>query len=94
MMQLLNAICYAAVLAGSAVQAAPAESMDFKQRNFNTINRIYNKTQYPNNLDFLRRGAASVEPGLFAENATGRISPVGPCTRISSKQHTIHHKCN
>lgn len=49
----------------------------YQKRNFDTISKIYNLTVYPNNLAFIANGSASVPPGLFADNATGRITPVG-----------------
>ena len=51
--------------------------LDYQQRNLKTIQSIYNRTIYPNNLQFSQYGSASVPPGLFNENATGRITPVG-----------------
>ncbi len=50
---------------------------DYQKRNFDTISKIYNLTVYPNNLAFITNGSASIPPGLFAANATGRITPVG-----------------
>jgi hypothetical protein len=49
----------------------------FEHRNFETIRRIYNLTVYPNQLPILVQGGAAVPAGLFNENATGRVSPVG-----------------
>ncbi|KAL2352482.1 hypothetical protein BJ546DRAFT_1064216 [Cryomyces antarcticus] len=49
----------------------------YHARNLNTIQSIYNRTVYPTNLVFLANGSASVPAGLFNENATGRITPVG-----------------
>ena len=49
----------------------------WQQRNYNTINAIYNTTVFPNNQVFLTRGAKAVPNGLFSPNATGRITPVG-----------------
>jgi hypothetical protein len=34
-------------------------------------------TVYPHNVPILEHGASAVPPGLFNENATGRVSPVG-----------------
>lgn len=53
-----------------------AEGMDFQQRNFETISKIYNRTVYPASLAFLANGSAVVPKGLFNENVAGRISPV------------------
>lgn len=54
--------------------------IDFYERNLNTISSIYNLTIFPNNVPVLTQGGAAVPPGLFAANATGRISPVGNFT--------------
>ena len=51
-----------------------------EQRNFRTISKIYNLTIYPNQLPILQHGAAAVPPGLFNQNATGRVDPVGNFT--------------
>jgi hypothetical protein len=53
-----------------------------EQRNFKTVMSIYNLTIYPNQLPIFEQGAASVPPGLFNENATGRVDPVGNFTGI------------
>ena len=50
---------------------------DYAQRNLDTIRKIYNLTVYPNNAPIVAQGAAAVPPGLFSQNATGRVSPVG-----------------
>lgn len=52
----------------------------YVKRNFDTISAIYNRTVYPTNLEFITNGSASVPKGLFNENATGRITPVGNFT--------------
>jgi hypothetical protein len=66
------------------VQGAPHSPLDprddFVQRNFNTIQRIYNLTIYPNNLPIVQKGSSAVPPGLFADNVVGRVSPVGNFT--------------
>ncbi|KAL8872203.1 MAG: hypothetical protein Q9174_002124 [Haloplaca sp. 1 TL-2023] len=49
----------------------------YEKRNYNTICRIYDRTVYPTNLQFITNGSASVPKGLFNDNATGRISPMG-----------------
>lgn len=54
--------------------------LDYQQRNLNTIQSIYNRTVYPNNLLFLQYGSTSVPGGLFNENAAGRITPMGNFT--------------
>lgn len=50
---------------------------DYAQRNLNTIRKIYNLTVYPNNAPIVAKGASAVPPGLFNQQATGRVSPVG-----------------
>lgn len=50
---------------------------DYAQRNLDTIRRIYNLTVYPNNVPIVNHGAEAVPPGLFNQDATGRVSPVG-----------------
>ncbi|CAL8576050.1 hypothetical protein XPA_001941 [Xanthoria parietina] len=57
-----------------------AKLTGYKKRNFDTISKIYKLTQYPNNLAFMANGSASVPPGLFDQNAQGRITPVGNFT--------------
>jgi hypothetical protein len=49
----------------------------FVARNLQTITSIYNLTVYPNNVPIIQDGASAVPAGLFSQNATGRISPVG-----------------
>ena len=53
---------------------------NFQQRNLDTITKIYNRNIYPTNLQFIANGSQSVLIGLFNENATGRISPLGNFT--------------
>ncbi|KAL8996873.1 MAG: hypothetical protein Q9169_003725 [Polycauliona sp. 2 TL-2023] len=60
--------------------AGSAKLTGYKKRNLETISKIYELTQYPNNLAFIANGSASVPPGLFNEKARGRISPVGNFT--------------
>ena len=55
-------------------------SKSFQQRNLDTITSIYNRNLYPANLEFALNGSASVPPGLFNANATGRITPLGNFT--------------
>ena len=50
---------------------------NWQQRNYNTIKSIYNTTIYPNNEAFLKSGSSALPAGLFNENATGRITPIG-----------------
>jgi hypothetical protein len=56
------------------------EPENWEQRNFDTISKIYNLTVYPNQLPILGAGAAGVPAGLFNEDATGRVDPVGNFT--------------
>ena len=47
-------------------------------RNLKTVSSIYNLTVYPNNVGLFGPNETNHIPaGLFNENATGRISPVG-----------------
>ena len=50
---------------------------EYAQRNLKTIQKIYNITVYPNNMQIVNQGAKAVPPGLFNEKATGRVNPVG-----------------
>ena len=68
---LLAAVCFA------LVSITLAHVKDYQKRNFDTVSKIYNLTVYPNNLAFIANGSAAVPKGLFADNATGRITPVG-----------------
>ncbi|KAJ7836790.1 hypothetical protein B0H14DRAFT_2793080 [Mycena olivaceomarginata] len=45
------------------------------QRNFDTIQKIYNLTIFPANAKIIAEGAPAVPPGLFNANATGRVTP-------------------
>lgn len=54
-----------------------ADQPDWYNRNLNTVRSIYDLTVYPNNIPILLGGGKAVPPGLFAEHATGRVSPVG-----------------
>ena len=58
----------------------PSRQISFQQRNLVTITKIYERNIYPTNLEFLANGPASVPRGLFNENATGRITPLGNFT--------------
>lgn len=53
---------------------------DYAKRNLDTIRKIYNLTVYPNNVPIVNRGVEAVPPGLFNQDATGRVSPVGNFT--------------
>lgn len=46
-------------------------------RNFKTISNIYNLTVYPHQVPIILGGAAGVPPGLFSQNVSGRVDPVG-----------------
>ncbi|CAP59730.1 uncharacterized protein PODANS_1_260, partial [Podospora anserina S mat+] len=62
---------------------------DFRNRNFNTISRIYNLTVYPNQVPILTFGGAAFVPkGLFAQNVVGRVDPVGNFTGF---EHSIEY---
>ncbi len=52
----------------------------FVERNRKTVERIYNLTVFPNNVPIVKHGGSSVPPGLFSQQATGRISPIGNFT--------------
>ena len=56
---------------------ACSQKINYQQRNLNTITAIYNRTVYPVNLGILQHGSSSVPAGLFNENATGRVTPIG-----------------
>ena len=53
---------------------------NWQQRNYDTIRAIYNISIYPHNQGFMSEGAKAIPAGLFAENATGRIQPMGNFT--------------
>jgi hypothetical protein len=50
---------------------------DYVARNLKTIQKIYNLTVYPNNVPIVTNGSSAVPPGLFNENAVGRVAPIG-----------------
>ncbi|EPS41734.1 hypothetical protein H072_4341 [Dactylellina haptotyla CBS 200.50] len=52
----------------------------YRDRNFNTIKHIYNLTIFPNQVPIIAFGGSAVPDGLFADHASGRISPVGNFT--------------
>jgi len=58
----------------------PLRMKNYERRNFETIMRIYNLTIYPNQLPILEQATAGVPPGLFNQDATGRVDPVGNFT--------------
>ena len=53
---------------------------EWYHRNLKTIQTIYDYTVYPANTAIIAQGSKAVPPGLFAPNATGRVSPVGNFT--------------
>ncbi|MCJ1477014.1 hypothetical protein MMC13_005685 [Lambiella insularis] len=59
-----------------------APTLDFQQRNLDTIKKIYNTTIYPNNQGFIAYGASVIPPGLFNMKASGRITPIGNFTGL------------
>ena len=76
-------ICLASLIPSTwslPLQREHHEQRHWEQRNFDTIRSIYNLTIYPNQLPILEQGVAGVPPGLFNENATGRVDPVGNFT--------------
>jgi hypothetical protein len=79
---LISSFCLALSLppSGHANEKRQSSLPDYAQRNLDTIRRIYNLTFYPNNAPIVAKGAAAVPPGLFSQQATGRISPVGNFT--------------
>lgn len=65
---------------GVGPRVANTQQVNFQQRNLDTITNIYNRNLYPTNLQFIADSSQSVITGLFNENATGRISPLGNFT--------------
>ncbi|MCJ1403608.1 hypothetical protein MMC11_006831 [Xylographa trunciseda] len=59
---------------------ATASRPSYVERNLHTIQSIYNLTVYPNNVPIIQHGASAVPAGLFNQQATGRITPVGTFT--------------
>ncbi|KAI0031128.1 hypothetical protein K488DRAFT_52754 [Vararia minispora EC-137] len=49
----------------------------YVKRNLKTIQSIHNLTVYPNNVPIITSGVSAVPPGLFSQNVTGRVTPVG-----------------
>ncbi|KAJ7863404.1 hypothetical protein B0H13DRAFT_1638196 [Mycena leptocephala] len=60
----------------SAALSSASQPFWYK-RNFDTIQKIYNLTVFPANAKIITEGAPAVPAGLFNENATGRVTPVG-----------------
>ena len=79
MRSLLDLTLVALLCLRVTVAASPSHS-NWQQRNYDTINAIYNLTIYPNNQAFLTQGIKAVPPGLFSANVKGRITPVGNFT--------------
>lgn len=67
----------------------PRDAPAFQRRNFDTINKIYNLTTYPNNLIFLQGGVEAIPDGLFSQDVVGRITPVG---NFSGSKYTPNTK--
>ena len=77
---MFSLILYLSFVSSALTANLPSRQLSFQQRNLDTITKIYKRTVYPTNLDFLANGPASVPQGLFNENATGRITPLGNFT--------------
>ncbi|KAK7447027.1 hypothetical protein VKT23_014240 [Stygiomarasmius scandens] len=80
---MLSSFCRQAVLLFSlsvVVFAQYNNTTNYVQRNLHTIQSIYNLTVYPNNAPILLQGGSAVPPGLFSQNARGRVTPVGNFT--------------
>ncbi|KAK6347279.1 hypothetical protein TWF696_007351 [Orbilia brochopaga] len=60
--------------------SSPPPDDSFRKRNYDTIHRIYNLTIFPNQVPIITYGGAAVPDGLFANDTSGRISPVGNFT--------------
>jgi len=73
-LSIIVALCLAFT---STTLAYDKDDHSYQKRNFDTVSKIYNLTVYPSNLAFVANGSASLPSGLFAANATGRITPVG-----------------
>ncbi|KAJ7701056.1 hypothetical protein B0H16DRAFT_1641631 [Mycena metata] len=54
-----------------------AADVSWYNRNRNTVQQIYNLTVFPFNAAIVTGGASAVPAGLFNQNATGRVTPVG-----------------
>lgn len=57
-----------------------SESSDYVARNLATIQKIYDLTIYPHNVPIIKNGESAVPRGLFSDNATGRVTPLGNFT--------------
>ena len=79
MLPFKSLVTYAALI----YLVSPACGMNnHEQRNFNTISKIYNTTVYPNQLPILEQGVSAIPSGLFSENVTGRVDPLGNYTGL------------
>ncbi|KAK7519987.1 uncharacterized protein IWZ02DRAFT_249403 [Phyllosticta citriasiana] len=67
-----------------------ATKEDYVERNLKTVQAIYDLTVYPNNVPIATEGVSRVPPGLFSQNAKGRVTPVGKYTSFTeSVQHFV-----
>jgi hypothetical protein len=73
----LHILCICLAYLISPTWSLPLQMRHYERRNLKTITSIYSLTIYPNQLPILEQGAAAVPPGLFNEDATGRVDPVG-----------------
>ena len=76
----LSLIFLCSVLATGLPEKNSGHQTNYQQRNLETITKIYERNVYPTNLQFIANGPKSVPSGLFNENATGRITPLGNFT--------------
>lgn len=84
---LLSLLLFSSLVVSFPSQHSPRDSdganrrpHSYQQRNLDTITKIYERNVYPTNLQFITNGSSSVPAGLFSENATGRITPLGNFT--------------
>ncbi|KAL0571010.1 hypothetical protein V5O48_010957, partial [Marasmius crinis-equi] len=61
---------------------------DYVTRNLKTIQSIYDLTVYPRNVPIIQQGGPAVPAGLFNQDATGRITPLGNFTGF---EHSIEY---
>ncbi|KAH0537939.1 hypothetical protein FGG08_005389 [Glutinoglossum americanum] len=57
--------------------ALPRSLTPFQKRNLATLSSIYDLTVFPNQLPILIHGPNAVPAGLFNNDASGRVNPVG-----------------
>ncbi|KAL6414081.1 uncharacterized protein AUP68_00595 [Ilyonectria robusta] len=50
---------------------------DFEARNLATIQSVYDLAVFPNNVPIITQGTSTFPPGLFANDISGRVTPVG-----------------